>query len=405
MSDGPASPLSTDLAYQQAACGLLTTDGEGRIVKVNQTFCDWLGYRADDLLSTRLQNLLTMGSRIFHQTHCSPLLQIQGSISEVKFELRCQDGRAIPVMFNAIRRVHGNERFDDVAVFIAEDRHKYEQELLRARGVAEDLLATNTSAQKALLGMQAQLVEEASRQRAAAEDRALFAEQMMGIVSHDLRNPLSVVNLSSHVIKRGPLDAVQADALVRIRNATSRANRLISDLLDFTQARLGGGIPIKRSPFALHPFVEDVVLELAAAYPGRRLTRVAEGAGVCEGDRDRLSQLLGNLVGNAMTYGDPASDVQVTSRIMPRAFELCVRNQGERIADPVLSTLFEPMVRGPGVKTVGRSIGLGLYIVREIARAHQGEVVASSTDAEGTAFTVTIPRGDDSRESAPSPDS
>ena len=393
MLDGPSSPPSTDLAYEQAACGLLTTDSQGHIVKLNQTFCGWLGYDASELLSTRLQNLLPMGARIFHQTHWAPLLQIQGSISEVKFEMRRKDGEVIPVMLSAIRRTHGSERFDDVAVFMAKDRHSYEQELVRARGVAEELLATNLSAQKALADMQARMVEESTLQRAAAEDRAVFAEQMMGIVSHDLRNPLSVISLSGHVIKRGALDKMQADALARVGNATSRANRLISDLLDFTQARLAGGIPIRRKALSLHPLVHDLVLELAAAWPARRLTRVAEGEGDCQGDSDRLSQLLGNLVGNAMTYGDPASEVRVTSRILPGTFELSVHNQGEAIPPHVLSTLFEPMVRGPDVKTVGRSIGLGLYIVREIARAHQGEVVAASTQAEGTTFTVTIPRG------------
>lgn len=392
MSDGLPSPPSTDVAYEHAACGLLTTDSQGHILKLNETVCGWLGYTASELLSTRLQSLLTMGSRIFHQTHWAPLLEIQGSIAEVKFEMRRKDGRTIPVILNAVRRAHGEERFDDVAVFVAEDRHKYEQELVRSRRVAEDLLKKSSETQAKLVQMQAQLFDESSRQRAAAEDRALFAEQMMGIVSHDLRNPLSVVSLSTHVIRRGPLDPMQGDALTRIGNATSRANRLISDLLDFTQARLGGGISVKRKPLALHAFVQDLVMELGAAYPGRALTRVAEGDGDCEGDADRLSQLLSNLIGNAMTYGDPLSEVQVTSRIRSGSFELCVHNDGERIPDHVLATLFEPMVRGPGVKTVGRSIGLGLYIVREIARAHDGDVFATSTEAEGTMFTVTIPR-------------
>ena len=392
MRDEPPSPPSTDLAYEQAACGLLTTDSQGRILKLNQTLCGWLGYSASELLSSRLSNLLTMGSRIFHQTHWAPLLELQGSIAEVKFEMRRKDGRAIPVMLNAIRRVHGDARFDDVAVFVAEDRHKYEQELLRARSVAEDLLKTSTTAQEALAQAQAQLVEEASRQRAAAEDRALFAEQMMGIVSHDLRNPLSVVSLSGHIIKRGALDAMQSDALGRIGIATARANRLISDLLDFTQARLGGGISVRRKSLGLHSFVRDLVSELGAAYPGRALTHAADGDGDCQGDADRLSQLLSNLIGNAMTYGDPTCEVRVTSRVLPHAFELSVHNRGERIPDGVLATLFEPMVRGPGVKTVGRSIGLGLYIVREIARAHGGAVAVTSDEIEGTRFTASMPR-------------
>ncbi|MET0383594.1 MAG: PAS domain-containing sensor histidine kinase [Burkholderiaceae bacterium] len=392
MSDGPQRACAAELAYQQAACGLLTTDPQGRILRVNATLCGWLGFDERELLASRLQNLLTMGSRIFHQTHWAPLLEIQGSIAEVKFEMRRKDGKPVPVILNAVRRTLGGERHDDVAVFIVVDRHKYEQELVRARGVAEQLLQKNTEAQAALGDAQAQLFEESARQRAAAEDRALFAEQMMGIVSHDLRNPLSVVSLSGHVIGRGPLDDRQRDALARIRTATARADRLIADLLDFTQARLGGGLSVKRRPLALHAFVEDLVTELRIAYPKRALVHVSEGEGAGDADADRLSQLLGNLVANAITYGDPETEVRVTSRVLPRFFELSVRNGGEPIPASVLATLFEPMVRGPGVQAVGRSIGLGLYIVREIARAHGGDVAATSTAADGTTFVVSLPR-------------
>jgi sigma-B regulation protein RsbU (phosphoserine phosphatase) len=207
-----------------------------------------------------------------------------------------------------------------------------------------------------------------------------------------MRNPLSVVSLSTHVLARGALDVEQAQAVVRIRTATARADRLIADLLDFTQARLGGGIAVRKRAIQLHALVHDCVHEVAPAYPDRPLTHHRSGAGECAGDPDRLAQLLGNLIGNAMTYGDPGQPVTVTSAIEPESFSVAVHNRGEPISEAVLATLFAPMVRGPGVKTVGRSIGLGLYIVHEIASAHGGTVGVASTADEGTTFVARFPR-------------
>jgi sigma-B regulation protein RsbU (phosphoserine phosphatase) len=103
-----------------------------------------------------------------------------------------------------------------------------------------------------------------------AEDRALFAEQMIGIVSHDLRTPLSVIRLSAHVLGMGELSSNQLGALGRLSNSVSRANRLIVDLLDFTQARLGRGLQVSLKPLDLHAVVADCVDDLRLAFPGHR---------------------------------------------------------------------------------------------------------------------------------------
>ncbi|HEX6362832.1 MAG TPA: PAS domain S-box protein, partial [Albitalea sp.] len=185
--------------YEDAACALLLTRPDGTIERVNRTFCRWLGYAPDELVGRRkLQDLLTMGGRIFHQTHWSPLLQMQGSVAEVKLEVLHRDGQAVPMMMNAVVRRAGAHLLHDIAIYSAKDRHRYERELLLARTRAEELLAQAREAQRALAAAQAQLREEHAR----AEDRALFAEQMIGIVSHDLRNPLSAIQMSTHLLSR-----------------------------------------------------------------------------------------------------------------------------------------------------------------------------------------------------------
>ena len=497
-------PPSAELLWDDAACGLLVTSSDGLILKANNTFCRWLGFQRADLVDLkRLQSLLTMGGRIFHQTHWAPLLQIQGSVAEVKLDVVHAEGHSMPMMLNAVRRTHGSTVFHEVAVFMAEDRHRYESEILRARKNAEALLANEQEAQDALTVAQTRLrlaldlaqlyvwgvdatsrkrhyednvarllglpsaqrvdhdqfvgrihvadreleaeafnvavrmpgtlyqcsyrllgfdgvervvsssgqgffgpegrlltfigalqdVTDTARLRATAEDRALLAEQMIGIVSHDLRNPLAAIQASAHLLGRGDLSAEQYKVLSRITNSTSRANRLIADLLDFTVARIGSGLAIAPQPVDLHTLVADNLTELRDTFSSRLLRHERRGEGLSLADADRLSQLIGNLVGNAVAYGDPAEPITVTSQIEARMFVLTVHNHGRPIPAELLPTLFEPMVRGDRDATPSqRSVGLGLFIVREIVRAHRGEIMATSTAEDGTNFRAMFPR-------------
>ncbi|MFL6593498.1 MAG: ATP-binding protein [Luteimonas sp.] len=488
--------------YDEAACGLLVTGRDGTIHAANRTFCAWIGLPRESLLGKRrLQDLLSVGGRIFHQTHWMPLLHMQGSIAEVKLDLVHADGHAIPMVMNAVAREHDGVLRHELALFVATDRHSYEVELMRSRRHAEELLAQRQQAQDALsvaetklrmalesanlhlwevdprteerryspgfallLGMDApqevayeqfvaaiepadleqaraafssmlgsssdlyratyrvngvdgvqrtvlatarmvtaadggprhvvglvQDITELAQQRARAEDRALFAEQMIGIVSHDLRNPLSTIRVGSQVLELGGVAPHQEPVLRSIDRAVARAQRLISDLLDFTMARIGHGLSVEMYPIDLHDVVAEHVGELAMAHPDREIRhrRIGEGSVVADGDR--LVQLIDNLASNALAYGDKASPIEVTSSIGPDSFSLSVHNLGPAIEDALLPSLFQPMVRGTDIGSGHRSVGLGLYIVAEIARAHGGDVAVRSSADEGTTFVATFP--------------
>jgi len=360
-------------AAHEAACGMVTTDTKGLVLWVNATFCSWLGLSAEALVGRKkLQDLLTIGGRIFHQTHWAPLLQLQGSVAEVKLDFVDAQGRLVPMVLNALVRERQGTRVNDLALFVARDRDAYEHELLSSRAKLEELVARS------------------ARQEEAARDRASYAEQMVGIVSHDLRNPLSAVHLGVQALRKMAPDEGQRRVIDRIARSTDRAHRLISELLDFTAARLGSGIPVTPRPTDLHAVVGDAVAELGVAFPGRGLRHVKQGDGQPVVDADRIAQLVGNLVGNAMAYGDAGRDVTVTSRIEGARVCVAVHNHGAPIPADILPGLFVPMVRGV-TGGADRSVGLGLYIVCEIARAHGGTVAVTSTDAEGTEFRVTLP--------------
>jgi sigma-B regulation protein RsbU (phosphoserine phosphatase) len=256
--------------------------------------------------------------------------------------------------------------------------------VLHARRGAAVLHTRSLERLRALVDAQTEL----DVQRRTAEDRALFAEQMIGIVSHDLRNPLSTIQLSANVLKAQELTPKQRNRVEAILRATARSTRMIADLLDFTQARLGRGLRVDRAEIDPHAVIGQAVDDLRIAYPGRTLVLKTSGSGRAFADADRLAQLLGNLVGNAMTHGDPEGAVTVVSAIDAQSLKLSVHNAGPAIPAEQMPVLFEPMTRGTAK---GEGIGLGLFIVREIARRHGGDVAARSSADAGTTVEAVVP--------------
>jgi PAS domain S-box-containing protein len=231
--------------------------------------------------------------------------------------------------------------------------------------------------------------------------RADFERQLIGMVSHDLRNPLNAILLSAAVLghQKG-LNEDTAKFVVRIQSTAERAGRMIRDLLDFTQARLSGSIPVSRRALDLREVVQTALDEVQAAHPGKRMETAHEGDVRGEWDNDRLIQVVQNLVANAVTYGLPATPVRIATRADGDSVTLSVNNEGPPIPEEKLEGIFEPLQRATHtVDKASRSVGLGLYIVKHLVNAHGGTVWATSNLAEGTTFTVRLPR------TAPAPSS
>ncbi|ATB42763.1 hypothetical protein CYFUS_008242 [Cystobacter fuscus] len=238
-------------------------------------------------------------------------------------------------------------------------------------------------------------VSDRKRQEQQARTRAEFEEQLIGIVSHDLRNPLNAIALSvAALLRHDDLSERQAKGIARIQAAAERATRMIRDLLDFTRARLGGGIPLQRGSCDFHALTQQVVEEVRLAHPERDVHHEGSGLGKGEWDGDRLAQVITNLVNNALAYSPPGTPVRVETRGEDGAVLLRVHNMGDPIPPELLPRLFEPLTRGKEkAGTASRSIGLGLYIVHHIVNAHGGRVEVHSSVEEGTTFTVRLPRG------------
>lgn len=385
-TDQPLLP-DNQMLFDEAPCGLVVTKEDGTILRSNQTFSHSIGLDAQALIGRRFQDLLTMGGRIFHQTHWSPLMQMQGSVAEVKLDLVHHDKHIVTMLLNGVRRKHASGAFYELALFGTKDRDKYERELLNARKVAEDLLREKTAAESALRQAQAELKSAYEE----AQLRASLAEQMVAIVSHDLKNPLTAIKMASGILAREERTTRESKMLGHISQSVNRAERMIADLLDLALARVGQGITLSPSTVDLHAFVGASVDELRMTFPEATLVHQTVGTGNAWLDADRVQQIIGNLVANSVAYGDLQQPITITSRVEQDHAVVSVKNQGPVIPDSLMGVLFEPMIRGAKTGTDSRSVGLGLFIVREIVRAHNGVVSVNSMPESGTTFTATFP--------------
>ena len=234
----------------------------------------------------------------------------------------------------------------------------------------------------------------------AQEERELraalnFRDRMLGVLSHDLRSPLGVIATSAELLlRKGGLDEAQARSVARIAQNTSRIDRLIRDLLDYTRVKLGRGIPLQPQPCDLLQLCTQVVDNARVLSPDREVRLSASGDTRGRWDPDRALQVISNLVTNALRYSPPDSAVALTLEDQQQAVVLEVHNGGAPIAPALLPTIFDAFQRGGESVEAAQpaGLGLGLYIVQQLVAAHGGDLAVRSTAAQGTTFTVRWPR-------------
>ena len=247
----------------------------------------------------------------------------------------------------------------------------------------QDLIRFNEAIDQAI----AESVEFYSAQ--VDQARNLF----LGMLGHDLRSPLSAIQLSAGYLAKLNAGENVSAAASRIIRSGSRMQALLDDLLDFNRTKLGLGISITPAEVDLTKVIADELQVLRSAYPDRSIELQIEGDARGVWDANRLHQLLGNLVSNALKYGDSYAPVRVTLTGSPTDVVLAVKNNGPVIDASYLAQIFDPLVRGPNQQSTDQdgSLGLGLFIAREIVTAHGGDIRAQSEKGE-TVFTVRLPR-------------
>ncbi|CAM4318850.1 MULTISPECIES: hybrid sensor histidine kinase/response regulator [Myxococcus] len=247
-----------------------------------------------------------------------------------------------------------------------------------------------------------QAVELAERRRSeeAAQRASELEQQLMGIVGHDIRTPLSVVlTTAKSQLASGALEPAQQKAFERVARSGERIQHIVDLLTDFTRSRLGGGIPVIPRAGDLNELCREVVDELQVARPGRTI-RCDFSRDSLHGvwDLERMGQVVANLLDNALKYSPEPSAVCLATWEKPDAVFLEVHNEGAPIPPSLLPHLFEPFQRGEDSRERARtSLGLGLYIARAVVEAHRGRLTVRSSEADGTTFRLCLPRRADAR--------
>lgn len=244
-------------------------------------------------------------------------------------------------------------------------------------------------------GMDKALAESVQRY---SSEVAASREMFLAVLGHDLRGPLSGINMSTLLLTKPDLDdAARHKAAARIKRASAEMGGLITDLLEYTRTRLGAGMPMEMMDCDLGAVCEDALEALRTGFPEQQFVQTLSGDLNLQADAPRLHQALSNLLANAVQHGDRGAPITLSAAGEADAVVLKVGNSGEPIAADAILVIFEPLVRAPSSVAQSQersktSLGLGLFIVREIVLGHGGTIEVQSSAQTGTVFSVRLPR-------------
>ncbi len=221
-------------------------------------------------------------------------------------------------------------------------------------------------------------------------------ELFLAVLGHDLRAPLSTLSMAGQLLMGGKTPAEQVGSIgVRVERSARLMSIMVEDLIGYTRTQLGAGMPTALRPTDIREVVRTAVEDAGATHPGCNFEVELNGDLGGQFDPVRLHQLFTNLLINAAQYGSKTAPVLLRANADAQCVTIDVTNQGSSIPAESLQSIFRPLIQLPaeGDERPRASLGLGLFIAREIALAHGGTIVVSSNDATGTTFTVRLPRG------------
>jgi signal transduction histidine kinase len=345
------------------------------VLYANHPLCRWLGVERADLIGRHVESMLSVGSRIFYQTHLFPLLRLHGFANEMFVLLRAADGVDIGTLVNAVRHEQGGRWVNDCVLVRVQERAKFEDALIRSRKDAEEA-------------------------RAVADEANQAKSVFLTMMSHELRTPLNAIGGYAQLLEmgvHGPMTDAQSDALAKILRSQRHLLGLINELLNLARIE-SGQVHYAVETVVLHDVVEAVMPLIEPQLAARHVRHAVDVAPdlAARADRDKVQQILLNLVSNASKFTSVNGLVSIDAapgRDRPDLVYLRVRDTGAGIPRDRLEHIFEPFVQvdvDPSRQAQGT--GLGLAISRDLARGMGGDLRVRSEVGVGSSFTVTLPR-------------
>lgn len=351
---------------ENSLSGYISTTPKGEIIKANAKIATWLGLEEEQLIGKRITSILAVGSRIFYETHLAPMLRLKGFFEEVAAELLLSDGSKMQVLINGYAKKNENGQAQEMRlnIYRATERKVYEDNLRHAISDAQNTIQTE-------------------------RELAILREQFIAVLGHDLRNPLGAIKTGSALLGRSVLSDRDKSIVSTIAKSSLRMEELITNVMDFARVRLGGGILLELNEVMIESVITHVIDELMISYPERNVITYFNAKKSVRCDINRLSQMLSNLLANALTHGSVDTPVKIITETQDDILKITVINGGRAIPTDVLETLFEPFTREANTPSK-QGLGLGLYIASQIAKAHGGHLTASS-DTKETSFIFQMP--------------
>lgn len=359
---------SLESLYEDAPCGYLSTLPDGTIVRVNRTMLDWTRSRREQLLGSRFQELLTIGSRIFYETHYAPLLAMQGAVSELALDVLRGDGSSFPVLVNSVvhRDARGRARVVRTMVFDATDRRSYERELLHARS-------------------------EAQR---AAKAKADF----VAMLSHDLRTPLSALMSMVDALEQTDLSPTQLKYVKLLRTGSDALLSLANDVLEDSRFD-DGRISLELCTFDLPTMVRETVerMRVKAEEKGLELWLSIDERipGMLIGDPVKIDRIFTNVLANALKFTEQGwvgvALVLQGSLEQKAQIQATIVDTGIGIDPGRASAVFDEFtqVHDRRRRSYGGA-GLGLAISKKLVELHGGTIGVRRREGGGTIFHFSL---------------
>ncbi len=346
-------------------CGYLEFNDEGILTQVNNRTCNIFNYTEKQLINNHIETILTPGAKIFYQTHLFPMLKMKKQVNEIYLTFQSKEGENIPVLINAERIVDNEEPINRCIVLQMERRSEYEDRILY--------------------------------DKKKAEKKSDKKEKLLSMMSHELRSPLNVilgmVDLLSNEIN-GNAGSEERKYLGLIKNAGKDLARLADDILNF--AKLESGYFEVNNEVVL---LEEVLMNSfmmamhEAEDKGIELTRSEKTEIKVFADKDRLKQVIMNLLTNAVKYTEPGGEVILTTEKEGQYAKIHVKDTGIGIPAEKIDQIFQPFnqMDNDGSGSSKSGFGLGLPISKKLVALMEGNLTVNSEEGEGSIFSVKIP--------------